>query len=160
MNKTRLILSILPFVLCSPAWSTDVYLGLQAYGGTGKALGVGIATYNSAGDSESASVAGQIRSVMREDLLFERLFSVTEGGPVVKDKLDSAAWSGLGAQVVVSANVKVDGPQIHLECRIYDVSSGKVLWGKEGSGAKVSMRRLAHLMSDLVTFQLSGQPGI
>ena len=101
-----------------------------------------------------------LRSIMREDILFERLFSVSEGGPVVSDKLDSVAWSGLGAQVVVTGDVKVDGPDVHLECRIYDVSSGKILWGKEGNGPKSNARRLAHLMSDQITFQLSGQPGV
>jgi TolB protein len=85
---------------------------------------------------------------------------VTEGGPAVGGKLDSVAWGALGAQVLVTGDVKADGPQVHLECRIYDVSSGKVLWGKEGSGTKLNARRLAHLMSDQVTYQLSGQPGI
>jgi TolB protein len=144
-----------------PVQSAEVYLGLQAYGGTGKALGVGIAPYTwPASDSESSTLASQLRSVMREDILFTRLFSVVEGGPVVTEKVDSVAWSGLGAQVLVTANVKVDGPQVKLECRIYDVSTGKILWGKEGSGPKLNARRLAHLMSDQVTFQLSGQPGI
>jgi TolB protein len=141
------------------ASAAEVYLGLQAFGGTGKALGVGVAPYQAA-DASSDSFATTIRSVMREDILFTRLFTVTEGGPAVKDKLDSAAWSGLGAQVVVSATVKVDGPDVHMECRIYDVSSGKILWGKEGVGSKLGVRRLAHVMSDQVTYQLSGQPGI
>ncbi len=105
-------------------------------------------------------MAEQIRSVMREDLLFERLFSITEGGPPVEPKLDSMAWAGLGAQVVVTGAVKADGSDVRLECRILDVSSGKVLWGKEGTGPKLNARRLAHLMSDQVTYQLSGQPGI
>jgi len=156
---------VLGFALCALSFrsshAAEVYLGLQAYGGTGKALGVGIAPFASpSSDSESASMAGTIRSVMREDILFTRLFSVTEGGPLVGDKLDSMAWSGLGAQVVVTGTVKADGPDVHLECRIYDVSSGKILWGKEGTGPKLNARRLAHLMSDQITFQLSGQPGI
>ena len=90
-------------------------------------------------------LGSQLRSVMREDILFTRLFSVVEGGPVVGDKLDSAAWSGQGAQVLVTGNVKADGPQVTMECKIYDVSTGKVLWGKEGSGPKLNARRLAHL---------------
>ena len=103
---------------------------------------------------------------MREDLLFTRLFSIVEGGPglptgdIVGAKLDSVAWGGMGAQVVVGGNVKVDGPDVMMECRICDVSSGKILWGKEGKGTKLNIRRLAHLMSDQVTFQLSGQPGV
>ncbi len=138
-----------------------MYLGLQAFGGSGKQLGVGLAPFTSpASDSESASQASSLRSVMREDILFTRLFSVAEGGPTVGDKLDSMAWSGLGAQVVVTGDVKVIGPDVHMECRIYDVGTGKILWAKEGSGPKLNARRLAHLLSDQVTFQLSGQPGI
>lgn len=154
---------IVPLVLflVTPLQAADVYLGLQANGGTGKALGVGFARYTPEGsDPETSSLTEQIRAVMREDLLFTRLFSITEGGPVPDKQLDSVAWGGLGAQVVVGATVKADGTQVSLECRIYDVSSGKILWAKGGSGAKISARRLAHLMSDQVTFQLSGQPGI
>ena len=141
--------------------AAEVYLGLQAYGGSGKALGVGLAPFASpASDSLSASLASSMRSVMREDILFSRLFTVAEGGPEVTDKLDSVTWGGLGAQVVVTANVKADGPDALMECRIYDVTSGKILWGKEGKGSKLNFRRLAHLMADLVTYQLSGQPGV
>jgi TolB protein len=152
------------------SYAAEVYLGLQAFGGEGKPLGVGLAPFTPAApDLESSTLASSLRSVMREDILFARLFSVTEGGPpparlatggpVPKDKLDSVAWGGLGAQVVVSASVKADGPNVGMECRIYDVSSGKALWVKEGTGPKLNARRLAHLMSDQVTFQLSGQPG-
>jgi len=78
-------------------------------------------------------MADSLRSAMREDLLFERLFSIVEGAPAPAKaaeggKLDAGAWEGVGAQVVVSGEAKADGPDVRLECRIYDVSSGKVLW--------------------------------
>jgi TolB protein len=156
---------LLPLALCllscRSASAAEVYLGLQAFGGNGKALGVGIAPFTSpAADSESADAGSNLRSVMRDDILFTRLFSVVEGGPTIGAKLDSVAWAGVGAQVVVTGDAKVEGTNVHLECKIYDVSTGKILWGKEGAGPKLNARRLAHLMSDQVTFQLSGQPGI
>ncbi len=141
-----------------PASAADVYLGLQAFGANGKALGVGLAPFNS--DAQSAEVSRTMRSVMREDLLFEHLFNVVEGGTAPTDKLDSISWNGLGAQVVVGANVKTAGGQVTLECKIYDVSTGKILWSKEGSNSASGVRRLVHLLSDQVTFQLSGQPGV
>ncbi len=160
-GRSGMTVLVLCLLSCCFAQAAEVYLGLQAYGGTGKALGVGIAPYTApSSDSESASLASSIRSVMREDILFTRLFSIAEGGPTAGTKLDSVAWSGLGAQVVVTGDVKADGPQVHLECRIYDVSSGKILWGKVGTGPQLNARRLAHLMADQVTFQLSGQPGV
>ncbi len=57
--------------------ATDVYLGLQAYGANGKMLGVGLAPFTSlSNDSESANLTKALRSVMREDLLFEHLFTI------------------------------------------------------------------------------------
>jgi TolB protein len=152
---------LLVWLVSSSVFGAEVYLGLQAFGGNGKALGVGLAPFSLASnDSESSGLAQSLRSVMREDILFSRLFSVVEGAPAPGDKLDSVAWSGMGAQVVVSASVKADGPDAKIECRIYDVSTGKILWGKEGTGTRQNARRLAHLMADQVTFQLSGQPGV
>jgi len=161
----KISIFLLPFAICHlpcrSLYAAEVYLGLQAFGGQGNPLGVGLAPFTAtAPDLESSTLASSIRSVMREDILFVRLFSVTEGGPAPSDKLDSVAWGALSAQVVVSASVRADGPDVQMECRIYDVSSGKVLWGKEGKGPKLNARRLAHLMADQVTFQLSGQPGI
>lgn len=146
---------------CRRTWAADVYLGLQAYGQGGKGLGVGIAPFDAPSfDAQGAALAKSLRSVIREDLLFESLFNVVEGGPSPAPKLDSMAWSGLGAHVVIGGDVRTEGDHVHLECRIYDVSSGKALWGKEGTGSKETSRRLAHLLADQLTFQLSGQPGI
>src|SRR5262249_3027161 len=107
-----------------------------------------------------ANLAKYMRSIIRDDLLFERLFNVVEGGPSPEPKLDSMAWSGVGAQVLVGGDARTDGDNVHLEGRNYEVSGGKILWAKEGVGPKTNSRRLAHLLSDQLTFQLSGQPGI
>lgn len=158
MRKTWLILSLL-FCLSSSR-AADVYLGLQAYSEGGKQLGVGLAPFTAvSGDAQSATT--QLRAVMREDLLFARLFNILEGGPApAGGKIEATAWGGLGAQVLVDGQVRSSGGQITLEVRIFDVSTGKVLWAKEGSSVEASLRRLAHLLADQVVFQLSGQPGI
>lgn len=154
-----LVLVWASFLFLQQANAADVYLGLQANGWGGKQLGVGLAPFSSDGSADSA--AKQIRSVMREDLLFERLFNVLEGGPAPVDgKIDAVAWTGMGSQILVAGHAKASGSQVSFECRIFDVTSGKVLWSKEATGASDSLRRLAHLMSDQVTFQLSGQPGV
>jgi TolB protein len=149
-------------LLCRVSLATDVYLGLQAYGAGGKQLGVGLAPFSAASaNPEAGAVAQRLRSVIREDLLFEHLFSLTEGGPAPSVKhLDAVAWSGLGAQVVVAGIVRLQGQTVALECQIYDVGTGKLLYAKEGTAVPQAEQRLAHLLADQLTFQLSGQPGI
>src|SRR5258706_8662518 len=85
----------------TPLNAADVYLGLQAYGSGGKALGVGLTEFAAASSSpETATVAQKLRSILREDLLFARYFNIVEGGPrLAGDKIDSVAWGTLGAQV-------------------------------------------------------------
>jgi TolB protein len=154
-------MTLLVSTLCSIASATEVYMGLEAYGSGGKALGVGLASFSSADDPDSKNVAAMLRSIIREDLLFERLFSVTEGGPApANNKVDSLAWSGLGAQVLISGSVNVLGDAVELDVKVYDVSRNTVLFGKQGTGTRSEIRRLAHLMSDQLTYQMSGQPGL
>ena len=152
-----LILSVL---LPVGAHASDVYLGLQAYGGTGKLLGVGLAQF-SATSPDAGAIADKLHAVVREDLLFTKYFNIVEGGPATSSgKFDSVAWGSLGAQIVIAGDVKSDGAKITLECKIIDAASGKILYAKEGDASKEASRRLAHLISDQLTFQLSGQPGI
>src|SRR2546430_1799830 len=75
-------LSLLAFSLTA-AHAADVYLGLQAYSQGGKPLGVGIAPFLAEPPGhEAQETARALRAVIREDLLFEHLFSITEGGPI------------------------------------------------------------------------------
>lgn len=148
------------FLVLPSLFAADVYLNLQAYGGTGKPLGVGVAPFIAVSGGDTPRLAETLRSVVREDLLFTRLFSVVEGGPSPSEKVDTMTWNGVGAQVLVSGEVRAEGDNIRLECKIYDVATGKVLYAKEGTGPRSGLRRIAHLMSDDLTYQLSGQPGV
>jgi TolB protein len=138
----------------------DVYLGLQAYSSGGKALGVGIVDFT-ARSPEAGAIAEKLQGIIREDLLFTQYFTIVENGPAPKSgRLDSVAWGSLGAQVAILGDVQMQGPTVSLTCRIIDVASGKILYEKGGDGSKDAHRRLAHLIADQLTFQLSGQPGI
>src|SRR5438552_3865605 len=116
----------------SSAYAADVYLGLQAYGSSGKPLGLGLADFGSA---ESART---LRAVMREDLLFSRYFTLVEGAPAPSSqgKLDGVAWGSQGAQIVLAGEVSQAGDTLSLECKLYDVGNGKILWSKQGTATK------------------------
>jgi TolB protein len=159
----RRVLAALLFLFVLPVSASDVYLGLQAYGGAGKALGVGLLPFSStSANPETGSYADKLRAVVREDLLFPRYFNIVEGGPAIPSggKIDSVTWGSLGAQVAIAGDVKLEGTTLSLECRIIDVATGKILFAKAGDSRKESARRLAHLLSDQLIFQLSGQPGL
>lgn len=149
-------------VLAFPVQATDVYLNLSAYTSGGKPLGVGVAPFSAAvaADADAGALAREARGIIREDLLFTRLFSVVEGGPAPTPKVDALAWAGLGAQVLVTGEARLEGDQLKLKAVILDVSSGQSLFTKEASGSRANVRRIAHEISDALVYQLSGQPGI
>lgn len=146
----------------NPVRAADVYLGLQAYGGTGKALGVGLSRFNALSSGPDAGTATDtLRSVVRSDLLFSKYFNIVEGGPEPSSgKVDSVAWGSIGAVVLITGEVELRGGSLTLRCRIVDVGTGKILYEKEGQAGQDAVRRLAHLLADQLIFQLSGQPGI
>ena len=145
------VMMMLIFSVAPLLHAADVYLNLQA-GGSGKQLGVGIASFGADADA--------LRAVLREDLLFTRLFSIVEGGPTPSDKVDSLAWTGLGAQVLIAGTARMDGDTLTLTCSILDVATGKTLFTKDVSGSKAKSRHIAHEMANALSYQLSGQPGL
>lgn len=157
----RRLLPLLALLVAFPLQATDVFLNLKANGGDGKLLGVGLATFSATvGDAEAARLADSMRAVLREDLLFCRLFAIAEGGPTPAPKLDSLAWAGQGAQVLITGNARLDGDSLTLTAMVLDVATGKTLYTKDVSGAKTQTRKLAHEMANALQYQLSGQPGI
>jgi len=158
----RLSLLSLLLAVAFPSYSADVYLNLQSYQGGGKPLGVGIAAFTSASSigDEGENQARQLRSIVREDILYSRLFTVSEGGPLPQPKVDSLAWAGLGAQVLITGQATVTGDQLKLTCSILDVATGKSLFTHDISGAKSTQRAIAHQMANELIYQLSGQRGV
>jgi TolB protein len=161
MRRLRLPTVFIALSLAIPIPAAqDVYLGLQAYGSGGKQLGVGLINFTGR-SPEAGQMAQKLQGIIREDLLFTQYFTIVENGPAPSGgRLDSVAWGSLGAQVAIMGEVQIQGQTLSLTCKIVDVASNKILYEKGGDSSKDAARRLAHLISDQLTFQLSGQPGI
>src|SRR5262245_13668547 len=122
-RRSLFLPSALCLLLCGRVFAADVYLGLQAYGGAGKALGVGLLNFTAGSPNpQTGSISQTLRAVVREDLLFTRYFNIVEGGPQPGSggKLDSLAWGSLGAQVAISGEVQYQDQTVNLECKILD----------------------------------------
>src|SRR5436190_22586969 len=111
LSLLRLLLISSVFLIkdVSPVSGADVYLNIDR-GAPGSKLGVGFASFEGrSGDAEAQTLSRSMRSTIREDFLFTQLFSVSEGGPTPREKVDTLAWSGLGAKVVITGDVKTSG---------------------------------------------------
>ena len=71
-----------------------------------------------------------------------------------------ASWRPLNAQALVSGSVTTTGDgRIMAEYRLWDVSTGQYLTGKQFFSSPDNWRRLAHIIADAVYQRLTGEKG-
>jgi len=156
--------------------ASDVYLKLAAQGSRVDIGVAGFAVVFSSGPErkkmDGSSIldfqnARQINSIIRDDLVFTRMFNIVEGGPLFtgrKEELDY--WSRLNTDIIFCgeyrAGAGVKGTDIEIVARLLDVESGGAeIWSsvfKYESGGNI--RRIAHRISDEVILRLTGERGI
>ena len=73
---------------------------------------------------------------------------------------DFQNWSTLGAEGLVKGGFSVQGDEITVEVRLFDVYQNKERIGKRYTGSVKDYRRIAHKFVDEIINQFTGTPGI
>ncbi len=110
------------------------------------------------------------RSILVNDLrLFELfvpvapdVYSELEDPLAQSERVDYAAWSGLGVQWLIKAQYQksISGDKYKFVFRLYDVVNEQFLLGKRYQGKQSFMRKIMHRFADEVMEQLTGKRGI
>jgi len=104
-----------------------------------------------------------LASVIRNDLYLSGLFQIIETGPSQGFKQsgepDLEAWSKTGAQALILGSFQVNGDDLVVEARLYDLALGKLELGKRFTGKIKDQRRVVHVFGDRVMEKLTGIPG-
>ncbi len=160
----RLPSTLLPFFLLlaffpSPLYSRDVYLQLMAHG---KRLNIGISEFipRRAAINES-KFSREAISVVRNDLLFTKIFNIVTGGPPYtgeKDELNY--WRQLNADILLTGTILLEGKNAYVLARLIDVGSSYEIWSGEFSDDVKNLRKISHSISDEVILRLTGEDGI
>ena len=144
---------------------TDVYIGVTAgkeYRKT--ALAIALFMPSRPGVRADEEIAGEIRDVIRADLMFSRYFDVKEEplstANLSEGKESLEFWRTLGAAWLVSGKAFRGEKVWTLNARLHDLESGKVVLEKFYQGEPRAMRRAAHLFSDDVVLHVTGGKGI
>ncbi|MBI4397090.1 MAG: PD40 domain-containing protein [Elusimicrobia bacterium] len=151
------------FVLGLPSLlpaADPLYLELSAHG---QRLDLGLADFSTSRQKvEEASVARQIRDVVRSDLLFPRVFNLVEGGvPPVRQRVSMDSWKELGADVLVTGTVDAGWfGRTEFSGTLYDVSSGETILHKRYMMEPGQERRIAHEWADEIVRYFLGEAGI
>ncbi|MGJ8609948.1 MAG: Tol-Pal system beta propeller repeat protein TolB [Octadecabacter sp.] len=114
----------------------------------------------------SEQMAADISRVVAEDLNGTGLFRQIPGSAFIStpagfsSPVAFADWRAINAQALVTGAVAVNGTQVTVKFRLYDVFSGAELGeGLQFAGTTDGWRRMAHKVSDAVYSRITGEAG-
>ncbi|WP_375228378.1 Tol-Pal system beta propeller repeat protein TolB [Roseobacter sp. S98] len=115
-------------------------------------------------NGEAGSVAAQISQVIAADLSGTGLFRQISPDAFISTVSSFAApvqyadWKAINAQALITGAASVQGNQLNVKFRLYDVFSGAELGsGLQFSGTPDGWRRIAHKVADAVYSRITGE---
>jgi TolB protein len=104
-------------------------------------------------------------ALLMHDLDFTGYFQIIDpegflGGPEQEDSVDYKAWSFTGADLLVKGYYKIEGTQIRMELRLFDLLRGRQLLGKEYITSVREYKKAIHRFADEILFLLTGEHGL
>jgi TolB protein len=160
-QKFLFIFAVLFFAVVIYAQS-DVYLSLSA---TEKRSNIAIEYFIAADKKDdSLKYAKLLKKIIENDLILSRYFNVMqnafEDGEAIAFKEKLFLWEKRGASVLLTASVSVDGDELILEVKMFDVVSRETIWKCNYKNGSLNYRYMAHEVSDEIVRKLTGGTGI
>lgn len=160
MKKILLTLFVLSGFALNIFAQTEVYLSLTS---ASKRSDIGISNFSSSdGSQESVKSAKILKEAIENDLVLSRYFNIILGDPSAmlsfEEQLDK--WYEKGAIILLKADVKATKDTVELDIRLYDVTSGEIIWKDLYKENISSQRKIAHNVSNEIIKRFSGAEGI
>jgi TolB protein len=152
-------------VFASPFYSA-VVIDIDKPGGRVVPIAVAPLKNLNSGDDRSGVSPG-VADAIANDMKLSGWFRVIDRsayieGPqsgITPDSFDFKNWTTIGAETLVKGGFSVQGDELTVELRLFDVYQGKQLVGKKYTGRVRDFRRIAHRFSDEIINQFTGTPG-
>ena len=110
-----------------------------------------------------AAVPGQeLRDILSNDLYNSDFFDVIDytSFPAYTGETGLSNWKGSRAKYVALMKATLEGDQINVEARFYDLQSEQLIVGKVYKWDKKFVRQIAHRFADEILYRLWGIKGI
>ncbi len=157
-NKKAVIKTFL--FLCF-LYTAETFAGIDIYVQavkSGQRIDLGISKFVSK-QIELIKTAQQIQSIVRDDLMYIRLFNVVEPGwQYLPNKIVSEKWQGYGIDVVVCGEVSYENEEYVLVGAMYDINNMEKIYEEKFKSA--DLRYVSHLFSDNIVKAFTGEYGI
>jgi TolB protein len=105
--------------------------------------------------ARNLSLAGWFRVLDRSAYLED-----PQRSGIALGSFDFRDWSILGAEALVKGGFNLQGEELLVELRLFDVYQAKEVVGKRYTGRVRDFRRIAHKFTDEIIFQFTGTRGV
>jgi TolB protein len=156
--------------LLQPDWAGAAVTG-EIIGQGGRKFPVAVSPLRNLGatTAESSRLSTGIADAMVHDLELSGWFQVLDRSAYIENPqtsgitlgtFDFRNWSTIGAEGLVKGGFSVQGDEITVELRLFDVFQNKERIGKRYTGRVRDFRRIAHKFVDEIILQFTGVPGV
>ncbi|WP_238363826.1 Tol-Pal system beta propeller repeat protein TolB [Mesobacterium pallidum] len=168
---TRLLTTVLfaliaALMLAAPARAQSGPLRIEITEGVIEPLPFAVPDFVPEGGTDAASWGARLARVVSEDLVGTGLFrelpssAYISGITSFSSPVQFADWKAINAQALITGAVTVQGNQLVVKFRIYDVFAGTELGsGLQFVGTTDGWRRMAHKVADQVYARITGEGG-
>ncbi|SLN49877.1 Tol-Pal system beta propeller repeat protein TolB [Pseudooctadecabacter jejudonensis] len=160
-----LVAALFVMVAAVPPAQAQEPLQLTLRDGVIEALPFALPTFQ-AEVAGSEQMAADISRVVAEDLTGTGLFRQIPSSAFISTPAGFGApvafadWRAINAQALVTGAVAVNGDQVTVKFRLYDVFSGAEMGeGLQFAGTTQGWRRMAHKVADVVYSRITGEAG-
>lgn len=105
--------------------------------------------------SDSLAFTGYFKTVDRGAYLID-----PDNPNIVSPHINFKNWTGIGAELLITGGVLVEGGITKMEFRLYDPFKGRLMIGKRYTGTAEDYRRMVHRFCSEVMRLLTGSEGI
>jgi len=118
-------------------------------------------------DNQSPELGSKLAGILSSDFdlsgyfnpLEKDLFIEPPGSGITHDSIIFKDWSVIGAELLLKGGYECIGKQLKVEVRLFDVFSGRQLYGKRALGSINQSRKLMHRLGNDIILMLTGHQG-
>jgi TolB protein len=149
--------------------AADVYLSISRGGGQRLRLAIPDFTRAEGGMSTNESLGHDMARTLADDLRIYRFFDLIDNQKFLQDAAQADAqageiafqeWAELGAQALVKGTYSLEGRDLIVECRLFDVAGQRMITGKRYRGPSDAFASMMHRCADEIMIRFTGEPGI
>ncbi len=166
--RLRLAFIVVCLILL-PGWAAAQFKG-EIVGQGGQKFPIAVSPLKNLGSTNDvARLSEGLADTMIHDLDLSGWFKVLDRSAYIENpqssgitlgSFDFKNWSTIGAEGLVKGGFSVQGDEVTVELRLFDVYQNKERIGKRYVGKVKDYRRIAHKFVDEIINQFTGVPGI